>query len=108
MREILGGGLFRWGGAANSRNRADSSSEEGDSPADFCHSIRPAGELVRSEIRRSPLQILTLQAAGAHTLIGVQDDQIRNCLGVIRDSGVQAMADRRLGLLRADSPSPDP
>ena len=46
---------------------------------------------------------MVMQAAGARTLVGRQDEQVARSLEVIQDAGVQAMVElhRMLGLLRA-------
>lgn len=69
--------------------------------------LRLAREL--HDIVAHAVSAMILQAAGARTLVGTQDEQVRQSLAVIEGAGVQAMTElhRLLGLLRSANPDRD-
>jgi signal transduction histidine kinase len=58
------------------------------------------------DIVANAVTAMLLQAAGARTVVGVHDEQVRRSLAAIEHAGAQAIAElhRLLGLLRAESP----
>jgi signal transduction histidine kinase len=58
------------------------------------------------DIVANAVTAMLLQAAGAGTLIGIRDDQVRQSLTAIENTGIQAMGElhRLLALLRAENP----